>query len=280
VRSAHEGLRIRDFSSTDWLALFADDAPLGAAAKAALARTQTAIVYLAGDTSIAEKVLRENGVSRVVCAEPPRAGIASSPPQHASRRLLEPLAALPDVAAHFENALDLKSVAADPFLEIDEAETVNALAKLGCDAPPDGGFFALHPGSGGRKKCWPAKNFAKLLARISARGQTPLVFFGPADDEIREEFETSIAPGIDWECAAGRPLREVLALLSCCRGYVGNDSGLTHLAARACPTLAIFGPTDPVVWSPLGDNVEIVSAPGNDLTRLSVDEIVDRLSTL
>ena len=278
VRHSHDGLRIRDFSSIEWLALFAEGARLGASAKAALARTQTAIVYLNGDTANVERVLRENGVQRILCAPAPTQSAKST--VHASAQLLDPLWELPDVNSHFESATEFNAVSGDPFLDIDEAEVVNALAKLGCDAAPEGGFFALHPGSGGRAKCWPARNYAKLLAQISARGLAPLVFFGPADDDVREDFESSVAPGLDWECAAGRPLREVLALLTCCRGFVGNDSGLAHLAARACPTLALFGPTDPAVWAPLGKNVEILRARDGDLTRLGVEEVADRAANL
>jgi ADP-heptose:LPS heptosyltransferase len=44
-----------------------------------------------------------------------------------------------------------------------------------------------------------------------------------------------------------------------CRLYIGNDSGITHMAAALdIPTLAIFGPTDPVLWSPRGKNVVVV----------------------
>lgn len=275
VRLAHDGLRVRDFSSTEWLGLFAEGARLGASAKAALARTQTAIVYLNGDTAYVERIMREHGVQRILCAPAPTAQSVDST-VHASARMLEPLSIFPEISAQLNRAIRITTVAADPFLATDETDVVHALAKLGCDAAPEGGFFALHPGSGGRAKCWPARNYAKLLANLSARGMTPLVFFGPADDEVREDFESSVAPGLDWECPAGRPLREVLALLTCCRGFVGNDSGMAHLAARACPTLALFGPTDPAVWSPLGKNVQILRAPNGDLARLSVEDVAEK----
>jgi len=41
--------------------------------------------------------------------------------------------------------------------------------------------------------------------------------------------------------------------------YIGNDSGLTHLAAATgCPTIALFGASDPAVWRPLGDHVRVI----------------------
>ncbi len=57
----------------------------------------------------------------------------------------------------------------------------------------------------------------------------------------------------------GLELAEAGAVLSECALYVGNDSGITHLAAGlGVPTVAVFGPTDPAVWRPLGPRVRVV----------------------
>ena len=62
---------------------------------------------------------------------------------------------------------------------------------------------------------------------------------------------------------ANRPLARVARVLSHCRLYIGNDSGLTHLAAAVDgpEVLALFGPTDPRVWAPLGPRVRTLRAP-------------------
>jgi len=53
-------------------------------------------------------------------------------------------------------------------------------------------------------------------------------------------------------------LYELACWLGRARLYVGNDSGITHLAAAAgAPVLALFGPTDPSVWVPRGPNVRV-----------------------
>ena len=67
----------------------------------------------------------------------------------------------------------------------------------------------------------------------------------------------------------------MLTLLSYARLYIGNDSGMTHLAARACPTIALFGPTDPAVWAPLGQNVRVVRAPEGNLERIGVADVMN-----
>lgn len=291
LRSAHAAPRVRDFSSSEWLGLFAEGVACGPAAQAALARVQTAVVYLSGGAGRTGKALKEAGAQQVLIVEPPVAarvesraqglpqGEGRGTPLHAARRLLDPLAPLLGLG-HAEAALALQTVAGDVFLKLDEAEAVRALARLGYDDVPEGGFVALHPGSGGKAKCWPAERFAQLAVKLALQDFTPLVFFGPADQGMRREFEEHMPPGVTWECVAGRPLREVLALLSCARCYAGNDSGVTHLAARACPTVALFGPTDPRVWAPLGRGVRIMRAPGGELEKLRVDEVAEAVSGL
>jgi heptosyltransferase-2 len=74
-----------------------------------------------------------------------------------------------------------------------------------------------------------------------------------------------------------QPLRDVLTLLHLSRFYVGNDSGITHLAARATRMLAIFGPTDPAQWAPIGARVKVLRAPGGKLDMLSVDRVFEAL---
>jgi ADP-heptose:LPS heptosyltransferase len=72
---------------------------------------------------------------------------------------------------------------------------------------------------------------------------------------------TTLAKKIGAVTAHNLQLRLLAAVLSKCGAYVGNDSGVTHLAAATgIPTLAIFGPTDPAVWAPLGRNVKVVSS--------------------
>jgi ADP-heptose:LPS heptosyltransferase len=73
-------------------------------------------------------------------------------------------------------------------------------------------------------------------------------------------------------------LYELACWLKTARLYIGNDSGITHLAAAAgMPVVAIFGPTDPAVWAPRGERVRVVS--GN-LDDISVDQIFEACGNL
>jgi len=111
--------------------------------------------------------------------------------------------------------------------------------------------IAIHPGSGGRKKCWPAANFAALADRLLAAPQLPaaivMIITGPAEAERSWQWRSH--PRL--LCIAGRPLVQVAALLRRSHLFVGNDGGITHLAASlGTPTIALFGPTDPRIWAP------------------------------
>jgi hypothetical protein len=55
-------------------------------------------------------------------------------------------------------------------------------------------------------------------------------------------------------------LEELAAMLCGARAFVGADSGPAHLAAQlGVPTLALFGPTDPAIWAPIGPRVRVLS---------------------
>ena len=74
------------------------------------------------------------------------------------------------------------------------------------------------------------------------------------------------------------PLLEVAEHLQQCEGYLGNDSGITHLAAMlGVPTLALFGPTDPLIWRPLGPSVRVIRE--HPLERLQVNVAIDTLNS-
>jgi ADP-heptose:LPS heptosyltransferase len=72
--------------------------------------------------------------------------------------------------------------------------------------------------------------------------------------------------------------RALGALLRKARAYVGNDSGVSHLAAAfGAPSIVLFGPTDPRVWAPLGPRVRTLRAPDGRLEQIEVAEVLGLL---
>ena len=126
---------------------------------------------------------------------------------------------------------------------------------------------AIHPGSGGRRKCWPAARFARLVQHLHRQGFGILLIEGPADREACSEICRGLPPG-GILMPGVQSLERCAALMSGCCVYVGNDSGVTHMAAAlGVPSVAIFGPTEPAVWSPLGRKVRVCGAAGGKAGR-------------
>ena len=74
------------------------------------------------------------------------------------------------------------------------------------------------------------------------------------------------------------PLLEVARQLQQCKCYVGNDSGITHLAAMlGVPTIALFGPSDPTTWHPVGPSVRVIRAQA--LEHLGSDVVVEAIES-
>lgn len=120
--------------------------------------------------------------------------------------------------------------------------------------------LAVHPGSGGRRKCWPAKHFAAVL---DAERRPVLLIQGPADAEAVASVMRLMPGHVTAVTARNLQLADLAALLCRCHALIANDSGVSHLAGvLGAPTVAVFGPTDPAAWAPLGPNARAVGGCG------------------
>ncbi len=112
-------------------------------------------------------------------------------------------------------------------------------------------------------KRWTPQGFASVANSLRTGGYVVLVVGGPGDVEVASQVVASSPGAINL--AGQLPLDVAGALQGQAAVFVGNDSGLSHLAAAAgCPTVAIFGPTSPSLYAPRGTSVEIVAPrPGS-----------------
>jgi len=160
------------------------------------------------------------------------------------------------------------------------ADTLQAQDLL---APlPAGRWLGLAPGANWPGKIWPAPHYARLIENV-ADLFTGVVLFGGANDTGITAF---LAEGRAIPCLnlAGRTsLTVAAALLDHMAAFVGNDSGLGHLAAaRGVPTLTLFGPGRPARYRPWGPHAQILEAPQRDLTALqpaAAEAVLRRLLT-
>ena len=126
----------------------------------------------------------------------------------------------------------------------------------------------IHPGSGGEKKNWDTGKFGRLGRwLVDECGAQLLVVKGEADEVPVRRLMQHLAPG-EFSLLQGLKLKELAAVLRYARVFVGNDSGITHLAAAVgTRTVALFGPHSPGIWEPRGSQVRVVRFGEDDEER-------------
>ncbi len=223
------------------------DGPLGTALREAdLVLAYTRDVFL-------EAVLRAR--TRRLLVHDPAPPVAGP---HASRWLAGPL-----------RTIGLSDWPDPPDLVFGEAERAAADALV--RALP-GRFLAVHPGSGSAAKNWPAERFL-AFARAAELPKPWLLVLGPAEEPERWAGTPQAVIARDL------PLRVLGSVLSRAALFVGNDSGVSHLAAAAgAPTLALFAATDPSLWSPVGRKVRPLD--GRAPTAIAVEEALSEARAL
>lgn len=120
-------------------------------------------------------------------------------------------------------------------------------------------LMACHVGAGSKAKQAPLDFFLRVVEHISKKCPIKLLLTqGPADEEAVQRFSSSLSVN-DFTILNQLSLRELAGVLSFCDLFIGNDSGITHLAAAAgCPTVALFMNGRPQIWTPQGEHVRVI----------------------
>lgn len=189
------------------------------------------------------------------------------------------------------NVLKLREPAA-PTIWIDEQHK-KAAAELW---PKDGiPVLALGPTANWGGKIWPGERFAELAQRLTAPGgilpgARIAVFGGPGEEALAAATLAGLPAERRIDLVGKLDLLTISAALRRCALYIGNDSGLMHLAAASgVPTLGLFGPSREEIYGPWGEKTaavrtdrsyeEIVKAPSFDHRKsdsLMLDLSVDK----
>ncbi|MDO1558865.1 glycosyltransferase family 9 protein [Brevundimonas sp. 2R-24] len=163
--------------------------------------------------------------------------------------------------------LGLESDPPSPRIHVSEATRAKALSVIPRDRP----LLALSPSANRVGKTWPIARFEAWLraARASGgplEGWTVAVLGGPGEGAAYQRLSQAIEAGRAVDLT-GWPLLDTVAVLEACDLFVGNDSGLMHLAAASgAPVLALFGPTDERLYGPWSDRARVVRAEGQVYT--------------
>ena len=214
------------------------------------------VSYLYDPDRIFETNLRRCGVENLICGP----GRIVENAGHAARQLARPIEEL---------GINVVDFAERIFPSVEDREFAREF--LASVPQP---IVAIHPGSGSHEKNWPLENWIGLFSPDNrfADLERLLVISGEADeaqtDQLQREWKNH-----DVRFARSLPLPRLAAVLE--RSiFIGHDSGISHLAAAAgANCILLFGPTDPDVWAPRNDNVQILRAPNGRIDDLRIETV-------
>jgi heptosyltransferase-3 len=235
---------------------FARDSELPAELADYFASLDLIISYLYDPDQIFETNLLRSGVEDLICGP---ARIVENA-GHAAWQLARPIEALGIKVVDFAERI---------FPSVKDREFAREF--LSSMSQP---IMAIHPGSGSQAKNWPIENWISLFSPDDgfADLERVIVVSGEADEaqtgQLQRQWKNR---GVRF--ARNLPLPHLSAVLERAT-FIGHDSGISHLAAAAgANCILLFGPTDPNVWAPKNDNVQILRAPNATLGDLSVEEV-------
>lgn len=152
-------------------------------------------------------------------------------------------------------------------------------------------LLAVGPTANWRGKTWRAENFLELTRRLTSEsgfmaGAKVVLFGHISEREIAQELIANLPEDQKIDLIGELDLPTVYACLKRCQFYVGNDSGLMHMAAAGgVPTLGLFGPTKEKLYGPWGDHCAVVRTEtpfldlfGPDFDHKTTDSLMDSLS--
>jgi heptosyltransferase-2 len=208
------------------------------------------ISYLFDPDSIFANNVRRCGVKQVIEASPRPKDL------HAAEHYCKPLESL---------AIYVEAPRARIHLgEPDRAAASNFLTMVAREP-----IVAVHPGSGSEKKNWPVEKFAAVARwMVDELAAQMLVVQGEADERAVANL-SELLEKRKFALARGLKLPELAAVLERCVLFLGNDSGITHLAAAAgTPVVTVFGRASPSIWEPRGERVRVVRFSERDVAEV------------
>ncbi|HEY2991461.1 MAG TPA: glycosyltransferase family 9 protein [Methylomirabilota bacterium] len=151
---------------------------------------------------------------------------------------------------------------------------VAARVAAGGQGPPP--WLVVHPGAGSPAKRWPAEAFARVVTALAARARLNVcVHVGPADADAAAGLRKHLGEGVAW---LREPALEALAgVLADAALFVGNDSGVSHLAAAlGVPSLVLFDSRH-LDWRPWWRGAGVLTVTLSETVASEVDAVIAAL---
>lgn len=167
-----------------------------------------------------------------------------------------------------------------PSLQATEEDQADLASQGLGDA---GDIVCLHVAGGKGYKHWPLEKYARIIDWLANQGLRPALI-GAAPDRLAANQVLEHCQQRPLDLVEQLPIGTLIALLSQCQLFVGNDSGPMHVAAAAgSPVVALFGPTDPSRWGPLSNRTTIVRgtqavAPGQGKSAYAEGRTMESIS--
>lgn len=170
----------------------------------------------------------------------------------------------------------LLPASAPPPLRLWLASTDRAFAAHRTASLPRGRWLAVAPGANWPPKTWPVSHFRSLLQAL--REEVDAIVLLGAEGDRGACAELAAAAGLPvLDLAGGTRLLQAAAVIERARLFIGNDSGLGHIAAAmGTPTLTLFGPGDPERYHPWAPGAQWLVAPGGEIARLSPTTVIEK----
>jgi len=136
------------------------------------------------------------------------------------------------------------------------------------------GHVYLHPGAGKVKNRWPAERFAEVARALLARGCEISWIEGPQDEGCVDRASSAL--GRSLPVVRGETIPMLAARFARAALYIGNDTGPLHLAgATGCPTVGVYGWSNPAQWAPVGRRVRTVRAGDASLESIPPEQVLE-----
>jgi ADP-heptose:LPS heptosyltransferase len=167
-------------------------------------------------------------------------------------------------------------------LAIFEADTVPKLEvpKAFDTSTTTGRWLALHPGSGSESKNWPEWKWVELIHHLVKSTHLNLMMVGGEAERGKLEKLAQPIPSTRLKLMQSVPLPELAKWLASASGFVGHDSGISHLAAAVgVPSVILWGDTAEAVWSPRSKQITILRDT-HGLKGLSLEVVINQVEQL
>jgi ADP-heptose:LPS heptosyltransferase len=155
-------------------------------------------------------------------------------------------------------------------------EAMRALGRAarlaaGGEGPPP--WLVVHPGAGGPAKRWPAEAFARVVTTLASRARcNVLVHVGPADAEAGAALRRHLGDGVVWLVEPALPA--LAGVLAGAALFLGNDSGVSHLAAAlGVPSVVLFDPRH-LDWRPWWAGTGVRTVTMSQMVAAEVDAVL------